>query len=521
MIQKGEDWIKVSIVDGIATVTEKGISAEAHADVQTQVQRRVKEEMHSWQQILDLLPDYLKDELAKTPIKKINLTNKIEDGDIRDENALNALQDLLGEKVPKAAFGAYHDALERAFALLGMQGSRINELFDQFGTLQGQELHDAVQRWVAAVVRANDIRQKMSVPFNEGMLANAQANINATTVTHLRDINAQIALTVASMTKLTDLDDIVAAQEKLNDLSQQYYDAAQAATQQLLEEQNQLHQGNRSVYEQVELAGMNDSQKLQYYYKQLADLRENLLHATDDKQIASIEQRMESYVQAILGLAPDDAKNRNNLKLILDDIEKIRDKDFVGVQHDVAEENMTAAKMLQEAAKALLGATEGLKGHHTTPPEKPGERPGMPGDPNDPSDPNGSTGKALADLGITIKDFDETVHAVNDEWRRMLLGGADGKPLGYGGGGHGAVVFGENDELLNSMLNRRDELSKAVAGAVASELRNMELSGAIQVELVVDADGLVNVASRQATQNVIVTLQRNPDIVKSRTSVKR
>ncbi|HSQ04880.1 MAG TPA: hypothetical protein VLN59_12635, partial [Burkholderiales bacterium] len=61
LIQKGKDWIKVAIVNGVATVTEKGISAEARHDLETQINRRIHDEMKGWQGILDLFPERVRE----------------------------------------------------------------------------------------------------------------------------------------------------------------------------------------------------------------------------------------------------------------------------------------------------------------------------------------------------------------------------------------------------------------------------------------------------------------------------
>uniref|UniRef100_UPI003296F6F5 hypothetical protein n=1 Tax=Salmonella enterica TaxID=28901 RepID=UPI003296F6F5 len=82
----------------VATVTETGISADARQEVQTQIQRRIKEEVKGWQSILDLFPEEVKQRLAqmKGDPSKFNLGGGVENADITDEGALNALGDFLG-----------------------------------------------------------------------------------------------------------------------------------------------------------------------------------------------------------------------------------------------------------------------------------------------------------------------------------------------------------------------------------------------------------------------------------------
>lgn len=226
VIQKGKDSIKVAIRDGVVSVTEKGISAEARAEVTTQIQRRVKEEMKSWQSLLNLLPqsvrDHLKELYATGKLQKptLNLTGGVESADLTDEGALNALTDFLGNDVPKATFGAYSEAIKIAFAQLGVGSKRIADLFAYYGTLQGKELRDAVARYVTVTLDAIDLRAKLGASVDD-KLAAAREYGQTKPLVRLDEIASALDAAVARMATLTDVEDLVSAQEEVNRLSKQ------------------------------------------------------------------------------------------------------------------------------------------------------------------------------------------------------------------------------------------------------------------------------------------------------------
>jgi len=489
---------------GSIDVTEKGISPQAREDLLVQIRRKTKETLKSWQDIIDLLPQDLKDQMASMPPPKFNLSGGVEEGDIRDENALTSLQDFLGEKMPKAVYGAYHEAIAKAMSLMGVQYGRAQEMFAEWGTLTGQELHDAVQRFFKAVLEANDWKGKIG----GSLVEDANKALNQTEAGKLRDINAQIGLGVASMSKLTDVDDIIAAQEHLNELSRQYYDESLAATEQLIAEQKQLHDANQSLQEQVQLAGMGDQQKMDYYYGQLTNLREDLKRATDPKDIAAIEQKMNSYVQSALGLAPDNKENRDKLLGILKDIEAVRDSRIAVAQQEIVDQNQKAATMLQQAATALLGAADALKPPSTNP--NPGGGDG--GDKNPgPNDP-----EPLPPLYATadVNAFGSALRAATEDLRHLhdwATAGGDGQMVAYVPQTGPSRTGGGADE----------ESWQSAARAIRDALDGFEIGGSMQVAVDVNADGLVDAAARQAVQTVKIQFQRNPDSFRSRTGGRR
>jgi hypothetical protein len=528
MIQKGTDMIKIAMSGvtldslrgpsqvtnlpndtiyhplggtGTIDVNEKGISAQAREDLFIQVKRKTKEALKSWQDILDLLPQNLRDELAKMPAPTVTLNGGVTEGDIRDENALQSLQDFLGDKMPKAVFSAYHDSIQKALTLMGVNTARSADLFAEWGTLTGQELHDAVQRFFKAAIEGNDWRGKIGGSRVDA----ANAALGMTEQTKLQDINSQIALTTASMSKLTDINDLIAAQETLNGLSKQYYDESLAATEQLIDEQKQLHNQNQSLVEQVKLAGMGDQQKIDYFYGQLATLRDQLKMETDPKKIAEIEGKMNSYVQSALGLAPDNAENRDKLLGILADIEQIRDARLADAQGKIVDQNEKAATMLQNAATALLGAADALKppDPNPNPNPDPGGGPGTDKPKPDPGDvPNANSTSDVTNFGNALRLVTDDLRHLHD-WAIA----EDGHPVGY---------LPIPTPSVHDEEARYTRIASQVASAVRDALDDVEFTGTMRTELDVNTDGLVDVAAAAAVQEVKLQMRRNPDSFISR-----
>jgi hypothetical protein len=533
MIQKGEDQITVSIRNATAaalgnvgsrtiggnnnhqytkldlgngaeiTVDEKGISEEARQNLTTQIKRQVKATMKSWQDIVDMLPEDLKSQLERFKLTppQLNLNGGVEDGDIRDENALQSLQDFLGNKMPKAAFAAYRDSIDAALQLLGVSMPQIQKLFQQFGELQGSELHDAVQNFFRAIIDESDIEKKLT-GGKESRELYARVQLARTPVTDLRDMNSQIALGAASMGKLTDIQDLTAAQQHLNDLARQYFDASESALEGLINMQKELHDGNQSLREQVQLAGMGEQEKIDYYYQSLTDLRGQLEHATDPRDIAEIEKRMEAYVQAALGLAPGDKTNRDKLLGILADIEKIRDARIEGVKTDIVNEDLKAATALQEAAALLKGAAEALNPPGTTPgPDGP---PGGGGD--DPGGDGGRVIRAPGQLPIQeIDDFHDGLLVAIEDLRHLHDWQADMMDAFT----HPAQVDDGSRDVA---------IGKAVASAVAEKLSATPFAGELLIDIDVHGtDGLIEATANRATPITVKFIQRNPDSIRSTT----
>jgi hypothetical protein len=488
MIQKGKDWINVAIAtsvkgDLIVGVTEKGISAEARGELETQVRRRVKDTMKSWQQILDMLPEEMRAELAKMPKPSLDIHGGVEASDIRDETALNSLQDFLGNKMPKEVFAAYHGSIEKALQLLGADTERIKQLFEYWGTLQGSELHDAVERFFKAVIVANDFKgkfDKLAVGGDAFYHPLREAAMGRSPLQQIQDINGQMAMIAASMTKMTDIEDLTAAQERLNALSEQRYNMSIAAEQEILNLRKQQIEQNTSLAEQIKLAGMGDQEKLNYFYAQINNLRTDLTHATDPKQIAEIEGRLRQYIQAAFGLAPGNEENRNKLLGILQWMTDIGEGRFGLAENDITKEDQKAASMLQEAADALLKAAQALAGGG----EKPKPEPPGPGKPKEPPDK-----KDYADVAIGLKSFSDSVVTAADDLRHLH-------------------DWGGPPDLK--------EMGRTIAAAVREALSNLTVINNNEITVPIDANGLVSVSVSRSVSTMRAELRRNPDSFVSR-----
>jgi uncharacterized membrane protein len=380
LIQKGKDEIKVSIRDGVATVTEKGISAEARLEVQTQVQRKVKEEVKGWQALLDLFPEAVKDHLKalydsqKLAKPTINLNGGVESADLTDEGALNALTDFLGNDLPKAAFNAYSGSITIALGQLGVGMARINELFVYWGTLQGKELHDAVQRYVVVLLDAADIRAKLSAPIQDKLKA-AREYGQTRPLQQLDEIGAAIDAAVTRMAGLKDIEDIVAAQEEVNRLSHQYYEAQLQYLARIQQIQQAITTSIAAQREQIQLAGKDDQGKVDFFFRRMLDLREQLESSNDPEQINRLTQQIQQYVSQALGMAPENPEMHRKLLAILTDVENLAGAGLERATKEVEDRDAKPASALERAADLLMKAAEDLSGttKPTTPPvEKPG-----------------------------------------------------------------------------------------------------------------------------------------------------
>ena len=373
MITKGKDQIRVAIVDGVATLTETGISAEARMEVQTQIQRQVKEQMKGWQSIIDLFPQAVRDHLAKLKWKAtLNLSGGVENADITDEGALNALSDFLGNDLPKAAFGAYRSGIEIALQQMGVQKAKLDQILTYWGTLQGKELQDSVRGYVTALVDAVAMRDLMARPATPGvidgaastsaMVGDARRLAGQTSLDRLGEIQSQIATIVASASKLTDIEDVVAAQQQVNQLARQYYDMGIARLQRIDAIEKSILGANEQLAEQIKLAGMDDQGKIDYYYDRMGDLRGQLELATNEDDIQRITQQIQQYVSSALGLAPENQENRDKLLAILDDIGVISSDKLQDEREKQEAKDKQQLTLLQQQLEALIGIKAALGG---------------------------------------------------------------------------------------------------------------------------------------------------------------
>jgi hypothetical protein len=526
-IKKGEDEIKVNIKDvvlsqigqdgivggamadvdwtrvlfggggGSIEVVEKGIDWTTRVDLLTQVQRKVKESMKGYQAILDLLPEEVQAQLAALKIKTtLSLTGGTNDaGDIRDENALSSLSDFLGEKLPKATFVAYKGAITAALGLMGVQSKEVEALFAYWGTLQGSELQDAVKKYVSVLVGGLNVQTLLGSPAN--MRNAAQASMEATALSKAADMRSDIAMVVASMPKLHDVEDVIAAQQRVNELSQQYYDTAM----QNLIRINQLEQASKdsigTLREQIQKTGMTDQEKIDYDYERMTSLRGQLIGATDPEQISRLMQQMQSYVSDALGIAPDNKENRDKLLGILDDVEKMG-----GDRYEVArQQQLDGVKTTNDLLTQSLEILKGIRVALTPPPPPTLPKPEVPiggpgggdGDPDLPGlQPHRPTGDATT----------EFVQSLYDGMRQGMLDAFDAEAT--------RAASSKSDDAWQKSL--ADNIGRAVREAI----NGATFEGTTEQPILIDNGDLGAQLVASATRTVILTIKNNPDIINSR-----
>ncbi|HEX8169278.1 MAG TPA: hypothetical protein VF824_01920 [Thermoanaerobaculia bacterium] len=507
MIQKGKDSIRVAIVDGVVSVTEHGISASARVEVATQVQRKVKEEMKSWQSLLDLFPQSIRDHLAqlqsdgKLAKPTLNLSGGVESADLTDEGALGALSDFLSNDLPQAAFNAYSNSIRAALMQLGAGGTRINELFTYWGTLQGKELHDAVERYVRVTLDTADIRDKINAPF-EDKLRIAQSYGQTKPLQQLDDISAAIEAAVDRMAGLTDIEDIVAAQEQVNQLSHQYYEAQLQYLARINQIQQSITNSIAQQREQIELAGKDNQGKVDFFFQRMTALRGQLEAATDPEEINRLTQQIQQYVSQAFAIAPDNAKMRENLLGILGDIEGLANGRLANARQEVEARDEKPATALARASELLLQAAGDLA-DAVRPPA--GTVP-VPDDGRGPIDhpdkDNQKSGAAQGD-DLSQRVMTELVQRMND-----LAAVRD----------EIAAQRARAEELLTALRNAQPEQKPAVnpsaedyAKAVRDALRGLELTAVDQI--VVDNGDLGERVVSTAERRVIARIKDDPYLI--------
>jgi hypothetical protein len=423
VIQKGKDQIRVAIVNGVATVTETGISATARSEVQTQIQRRVHDEIKGWQGIFDLLPDAIKAELARLHMlnPSINLSGGIENADITDEGALDTLSNFLGNDLPSAVFGAYQSGLGRGLALLGVGSQRLTQLFAYWGTLQGKELQDAVRTYVVTLLEAIDVRDKFTAPF-ETRLAEAKSRSSSTALGQIDDLDAKLQMAVASMAKLTDVDDLVGAQQEINRLASQRYEMEIQYLQRIDAIATSLRNSIAGQKEQLQVSGMDDQGKVDFFFKRMLQLRGQLASASDPEEINRLTQQIQGYVSQASGVAPDNAEMRAKLIAILDDVDNISQGKLQQAIKDVEARDMKPAEALTKAAEMLQKAAIDL----TTPPSTPRDPsvplPRPPDGPPKPGRPDVGNGSGMTPnaLGSSIAPPRDASLSIADAMARTI-----------------------------------------------------------------------------------------------------
>jgi hypothetical protein len=509
MIQKGEDFIRVSIVNGVATVTEKGISAGARHDVETQVQRRVKEETKAWQSILDLLPEHVRKALENLPRPKVNLSGEVVDADISDAGALGALGDFLGNDLPKATFAAYKESIETALGVMGVMGPQITKLFTYWGTLQGKELQDAVRGYVLTLVQGVDLRDKIGAPIGD-RVTEARRLANQSSIGRMDDVRAQMATIVASASKLTDIEDVIAAQGQVNDLARQYYDMGIARLQRIDAIEENILATNANLREQIDLAGKSDQEKIDYFYSRLGDLRGELERATDPEEIARITADMQRYIQQAFGLAPGSQENRDKLREILGDIDALSSEGLQAAREEQERKDKEVRDLMQKQLDALLGIQAAV-GDPNAPTPRPGnpDEPGPGGGPGPgPQDPHDDPDRRHAN--ITSPDADVYRRLIEDVRRSM----AAAEPAG---GAQSQAEAQMEDYVRFLQLQEASSVGKSV-GEELSRLfaAGVSIRGVIEEPLEIDNGGFGENLRTIITRDVILTFRNNPDVATGR-----
>jgi hypothetical protein len=531
MIQKGEDHIRVAISmatlaslrDGKGIIIdEKGISAAARGDLLVQIRRTLKDQMKGWQSILDLFPAEVKAALQGWSAM-VNLSGGVESADITDEGALNALSDFLGKKLPTAVFAAYSGGLRIALSTMGVGANQLENLFAYWGTLQGNELQDAVRDYVVTMLEAVDWRNKFKAAVagrttgpvpGQGMYDMTALRAEASGgswLTPLDDINSKMALAVASMAKLTDPDDLIAAQKQVNALAAQHYDFVLQKLREIDQAEKAIYAGNASLREQISLSmsGVKDQDKLNFFFARLTQLRADLLNATDPAEVTRLNAEMQRYVQQIFGMGEIGDENKSKLLGILNDMDSIVAGRMAVARDELALRMEKPATLLEQAAAALMQAAADLAG--VKPPVVPTPDPDLPSNPEKPP-----RTRRIKTNGIeTPAEFLDGLMAVKDEATRATL--AELQLL------YGELTSAARDatSLQNVVdVHRREARDQfdpaALAAALREALADMAVSGSMN-DATIDATGIEGEWLLSARDFTVTFIRRNPGSIVSRT----
>lgn len=508
MITKGKDEIKVAIVNGVVTVTEKGISAEARNEVQTQIQRQVKAEMKAWRALFDRFPEHVKKELErlKQLMPRLDLTGAVEEADITDQNALDQLSDFLGQKLPRATFAAYSGGIRTALEMMGVGQARLTGLFDHWATLQGSELQEAVRSYINTMLDAVEIRDLMSAPF-EDRFNEARRRSSATPITQMDDLDSRIQMAVASMAQLTDVDDIIAAQQHVNDLARQRYEMEIQYLQRIDQIGRQLSESIANQREQIQVAGMTDQQKLDHFFQRMVDLRGQLAGATDPEEISRLTQMIQSYVSQAMGVAPGNEDLRRRLLEILGDVDGMSQNQLAKARKEVEERDGKTAQALQTAAEMLMKAAADLSGSGPRMPP-PGER-----------GPGG--GDQDRRRGVDPGDRRSNIMA------NPPSGGSEPGAAWLGRVMEMSARQQDIDVLLRLLQEQRSGGTQPAAMPTPEQFADAVRRAMSEVQFVVtegihiDGAALVAQAVHESTRTVYARLRANPDALQPRTGVGR
>ncbi|HSY51139.1 MAG TPA: hypothetical protein VLC46_20200 [Thermoanaerobaculia bacterium] len=458
---------------GSISFGEKGLGDTLGTQIENQIRAKVADAMKSYQSILDLFPEEVQAQLAKfnPSISLTDTTNNV--GKFLDLNgAMSSLSDFFSNQLPQAAFSAYEPALAAGLAAMGEGQQRIAQVMAYWGTLQGTELHDAVLAYVTALVKFASNKSQLGDPTSA--ITQATKNQEATPLSQLQDQNSAMALVVASLPKLVDVSDQLAAMQQLNTMSDTFFQGLVAAFQKIDDLQKQTNTSLDSFNEQVNLAGMTDQQKMDYYYKQMGSLETQLQVTKDPDRVAAIVAQIEQYGQAALSLAPDNADNRAELLQISDEVRNLAGTDYAGAQANLLTQQQAAYTLLSTAANTLLKASNDLMGRAPGAGRSPA--PGLGGGggnkigPHDPTNPNAPgpnlnsnappiTAQALTGAFRTALD-DKPIAISTDNGVALIVAAVDRVSTALGGGGtvgalptHGSAAWRQYAETTLATLS--------------------------------------------------------------------
>jgi hypothetical protein len=360
-IEKSSDWINVAIEDGVATVTEKGLSKEGRERLERDINRYIGDQMKSWQSILDLFPEDLRAAL-KDLVKPLNALGVVEGvGDIKDAGAFDALGDFLGEELNQTLFASFERAILAGLAALGVSGDRIKEQLLEWGQLKGEELRGAIRDYVTTVIESI----RVSDLFAGANVVNA-AQVDLISQRPIMRIRTMVNDLDRLASAIPDLDpsDQIAAMREVNQLGQQIWDNMLQRVQQIDAAQRQFEESFAAQSERFQMALMGPQEQMNFLTDRINQTMGALAAASargDDAEISRLGSVLQRYMEQVFGLGQTEGFD---LSGIVDWLETIKREalglgatGFEDARDQVVEQQMKAFSLLDEAAKALLEAS--------------------------------------------------------------------------------------------------------------------------------------------------------------------